>query len=180
MAVRRYALLALAGAALAQMDDMPMSAPVAPAGGMSTMPAEAMPSSMAAPTSDAVSSPMVSLPITTNTPSSGMGMESGSAMTTGMSASMPYEEPMTKTTTPSSMPMESSHTTAMASSMTKMSTMTTMHTSMAGMPMGTGGMMPNGTSGSGGKEPPISAAGATGVSIGLFIASVLVSTAMLQ
>ncbi|KAK8042312.1 hypothetical protein PG993_006835 [Apiospora rasikravindrae] len=178
MAVRRYALLALAGAALAQMDDMPMAS-AAPAGGASSMPAEAMPSSMpAAPTGEAASPPMSSMPITAPTPSSGMGMDSGSAMPTGMSASMPYEEPMTMTTTPSSMSMQSSHTTAMASSMTTMSTMTSAHpTSMAGMPMGTGGMMPNGTHG--GKEPPISAAGATGVSIGLFIASVLVSAAML-
>ncbi|KAK8048836.1 hypothetical protein PG994_010566 [Apiospora phragmitis] len=152
MAVRRYALLALAGAALAQMEgQMPMSSSAA-AAGASTMPPEAV------PMTDAASSPMYSLPITTDTPSSA------------------------RTTTPSSMPMVSSQSTMMASSMTsKMSTMTTMHTTaMGGMPMGTGGVMSNGTSGSGGKEPPISGAGANVLSIGLFSAAALVSTAMLQ
>ncbi|KAI3328885.1 hypothetical protein HD806DRAFT_481000 [Xylariaceae sp. AK1471] len=181
MAIKRVAILALAGVAFAQMDSMSgdmnsSSSMVA----VDTSPAADNSAVATTATSGPMGSPMdspigVTIPPVTTT-------DTISAVPTSITDNMDYSSISADNSTSDTMAMADPSVTPSSSVMTEVTNMSSMTetgsmTTMDGMLMGTGGMtMPNTTA----TGQPISGNGVVnGVSIGLFLVSVAL-TALLQ
>ncbi|KAI0842047.1 hypothetical protein F5Y06DRAFT_166815 [Hypoxylon sp. FL0890] len=154
MAIKHLALLALAGSAFAQMTSLET-------GAMSLTDISPMTDSTSGSQPTDSSADMSSSSMMT------MDSDSATSMPTEMSSWMSASS-NANTGEATSMPMESSMS---GSTMMDMSSMTTDTATMAGMPMSTGGMMPNAT-GAGETPTPVQGAGIiNGVSVGLIALS---------
>ncbi|KAH9909395.1 hypothetical protein F4778DRAFT_229207 [Xylariomycetidae sp. FL2044] len=177
MAFKRVAMLALATAALAQMENMdPMMSSEETAMATTAMATTAAPTSEAISTSVYTDSPIgLTNPASTVADTTVPTAMASDVMSSAASAVSPADDYMGQTT---SMPMESAMSSAAAatSGMSSMTTVTGSAGSMGGMPMGTGHGMGNATM----TGAPVPGSGAmTGVSIGIFVVSVAL-TAMIQ
>ncbi|KAH8198705.1 hypothetical protein TruAng_007118 [Truncatella angustata] len=180
MALKRFILLVLAGAALAQMDGMGMGD--SRTGVESTMPisssaiAETAPMATEAAQSTAVSTPYSnysSAIVTTNSSLSLTDGDYSSTMAMGPEATPSLLDPLSTTTADYTHMSDMSHATATTTGMTTMSTSVL----SMDMPMGTNDMTHGNASATG--TIPISGSEISGVSLSLFVASALLGALVL-